>query len=392
MADGSVQVDEINKFVIQNMEAGDIPKWLRGFSYEDYSLEDAEQRIIAKKFNPALYHTAAQFAQVQPFCLRRDLANLMERCKSIKRKRSSIMLESTSVPVHGEFSPLVQPQRATEATSVTINTTSEPVASGAEPSAEGEGAGAGGEEGVEEEKKAEEGTEGAGAKPEASGEGGAGAEGAGGGAGAGGDAGEGKKDDQGDGSRIRIELQDLLSAYEDAAYIGWNPLDTVAKCATWSNSDLSTAIAYYIQLSGGYNERKLKKRDKKVKAVLTRLEIKGNLGNGGKETLTLSRVASAHPLQLAYSRHHIFHSGKTLREFIPGRSVVWQDMALMPIAKAAGCMWVDDFIKTHSNLFCKAKTEEALKTAYTQTKQVQDAIPAPPASLVREIVAILGNP
>jgi len=187
-----------------------------------------------------------------------------------------------------------------------------------------------------------------------------------------------------------IDFDTIAVAFDESEYLGWDPASTVRKCEGWSSVEMTRVIVYYVQLSGGYNEKKLKKRDQAVKALLTRLNIMGSLGSGNPDTLTLSRIASAHPILLAGVRSGIVQRGRKLREILVGRPLVWQDMALMPIALAGGCSWAEDFIDKHARLFCKDKKEDAKKAASERAIEIQKAVPAPSSAIVERVKRVLG--
>jgi len=185
-----------------------------------------------------------------------------------------------------------------------------------------------------------------------------------------------------------IDDEITLLAFDESDYIGWDPAVTRARCANWSPQDLNKAIVYYIQLSGAYSDKKLKKRKPVVKDLLTRLNISSSLGSGDQNTLTLARIAGAHPRMLMRVRKSLFDAGKPLKLIMSNHSTLWQDMALMPYAKALGCTWHEDFIKAHATLYSGKKDEKDVKKNVERALEIFNAISTPEQDILDEVLAI----
>jgi len=187
--------------------------------------------------------------------------------------------------------------------------------------------------------------------------------------------------------RNDMDPKALEDAYDECAYLGWDPQVTREALSNWSSADISKSIAFYIALSGGYNDKKLSKRNESVKTFLTEKNILGQLGKASRTSLTLSRIAGAYPVMLANARWRL---RAKLDSLLPGKPVAWQDLTFSPHLKALNATWLNDLRVAHvAKFFPKLKAED--KAAEVEKiKNISDGIPDPHAEEVKAIVRILG--
>eukprot|EP00617_Octactis_speculum_P017566 CAMPEP_0185746128 /NCGR_PEP_ID=MMETSP1174-20130828/4560_1 /TAXON_ID=35687 /ORGANISM="Dictyocha speculum, Strain CCMP1381" /LENGTH=498 /DNA_ID=CAMNT_0028420543 /DNA_START=51 /DNA_END=1547 /DNA_ORIENTATION=+ len=106
------------------------------------------------------------------------------------------------------------------------------------------------------------------------------------------------------------ENPDLESYFNESMFKGYNPLVMRAKLLeSWTQEELIRAITAYLQMNGGFNERKLGKRDTTLRDFFREKKVKGRVGTGDSDTITLSRIASAFPGMVLAARAVAINSG-----------------------------------------------------------------------------------
>jgi len=172
------------------------------------------------------------------------------------------------------------------------------------------------------------------------------------------------------------DIDDLLDAHfhntvTAAEYKGWRP--ELVHDKKLSREVIVKALILYLMLGGGFNDKKLNKRDSSIATFLKKNSIAGQAGTGLK-TLTLGRIAAAYPEFLLKIRQKCIDENTGLRRYEDSQDALLDDPALTSLTKHLDPALSKKTYMAHARLISGAMEQTKREKSLEISEAVFDAI------------------